>query len=349
MKWVRREERLRNAVTFFISNLLNDCTSTRLWQAFFPLGNLGNAFIPKKRDGAGNRFGFIRLKEVEDVEMWLEKLKTVTIDGAIIGVNVARFTRDGPFNQGTLPMRKDLPVRNGSRFKEGDDDRSRVRVPVPNVNLVGTSKATTWKGVNVLKKVGNGGIRDLEEKNVVLVNPSITEANEKWKGKSLIAKVKSLELLNTLETFLSRDNMLGAKTSFVGGGGLKILICFNGPETAMEFFTNQKFFWEVWAKNMEVWNGQDLEFSRLVWLIVRGIPLELWDKGVFNSIGERFGRIVQPSEASSTDWCLAFNKMAIVVNHRRKINEEVVIVWRDRRVKIWVVEEEGEWSPNFIC
>ncbi|MFS7985137.1 putative nucleotide-binding alpha-beta plait domain superfamily, RNA-binding domain superfamily [Helianthus anomalus] len=63
---------------------------------FFPLGNLGDAFVPKKRDGAGNRFGFIRLKEVDDVDRWLVKLKTMTIDGAILVVNVARFSREGP-------------------------------------------------------------------------------------------------------------------------------------------------------------------------------------------------------------------------------------------------------------
>ncbi|MFS7949939.1 putative RNA recognition motif domain, nucleotide-binding alpha-beta plait domain superfamily [Helianthus anomalus] len=113
MKWVRREERLQNAVTFFISNLPDDCTSTRLWQAFFPLGNLGDAFVPKKRDATGNRFGFIRLKEVVDMELWLEKLKSVTIDGAILGVNVARFAKFGPINYRSSPVCKEASFKGG--------------------------------------------------------------------------------------------------------------------------------------------------------------------------------------------------------------------------------------------
>ncbi|MFS7906149.1 hypothetical protein Hanom_Chr01g00055881 [Helianthus anomalus] len=48
-----------------------------------------------KKDRAGNKFGFIKLSNVLDSAWWMEKLKEVRIDGAIIGINLARFNRDG--------------------------------------------------------------------------------------------------------------------------------------------------------------------------------------------------------------------------------------------------------------
>ncbi|KAJ0575379.1 putative RNA recognition motif domain, nucleotide-binding alpha-beta plait domain superfamily [Helianthus annuus] len=83
-----REERLRNSTSFFISNLPENCSTYRLWHAFQHLNNLEDVFVPAKKDRAGNRFGFIRLSGVKDVEEWIERLKEVEIDGAIIGVNL---------------------------------------------------------------------------------------------------------------------------------------------------------------------------------------------------------------------------------------------------------------------
>ncbi|KAJ0907015.1 hypothetical protein HanRHA438_Chr07g0293871 [Helianthus annuus] len=284
------------------------------------------------------------------MELWLEKLKSVTIDGAILGVNVARFTKFGPIKYRSSPVCKEASFKGGqaTRCKEmvKRDGRAENQGPVHiDVNAV-MPKAPAWNGAGALKPTGNGSKVDQGDDNVLLVSPEITDANEAWNGKSLLAEVKSLELLNNLDTFLSQGNALGAKTSYVGG--LKILMCFKDSGTALEFLENQKTFWEVWANSMEFWNGQDTVFCRLVWLIVRGIPLVLWDRGVINSIGERFGRIVQPSEASPRDGCLAYDKIAVVVDHGRKINEEVTLGWRDRRFKVWVHEEEGEWSPSFV-
>ncbi|XP_021972031.1 uncharacterized protein LOC110867210 [Helianthus annuus] len=90
-----REARLRNATSFFISNLPDFCDKEVLWKAFDHLDNLEDVFVPTKRDRAGNKFGFIKLSHASDTEWWIEKLKEVRVGGAVIGVNRAKFNRDG--------------------------------------------------------------------------------------------------------------------------------------------------------------------------------------------------------------------------------------------------------------
>ncbi|KAI3762771.1 hypothetical protein L1987_53212 [Smallanthus sonchifolius] len=50
-----REGRLRNTTIFFVSNLPVGCSSNRLWRAFVHFGNLEDAYVPCKLDGAGER------------------------------------------------------------------------------------------------------------------------------------------------------------------------------------------------------------------------------------------------------------------------------------------------------
>ncbi|MFS7937459.1 hypothetical protein Hanom_Chr05g00427811 [Helianthus anomalus] len=57
------------------------------------LENLEDVFVPWKRDRAGNTFGFIKLSNVKEVDSWIDRLKEVKIEGAVIGINLAKFNR----------------------------------------------------------------------------------------------------------------------------------------------------------------------------------------------------------------------------------------------------------------
>ncbi|KAJ0434138.1 hypothetical protein HanIR_Chr17g0878051 [Helianthus annuus] len=181
---------------------------------------------------------------------------------------------------------------------------------------------------------------------VIFINPVATEASKLWMGVSLVGEVSNMETLCNLEPYLLRKEMLGAKTSYVGG--LKIKLTFQDEVIAKDFLENYKEFWNCWLSNLAVWEGQKLEYSRIVWVTIRGVPLELWDRGVFNSIAERFGRIIQSSEVSGDNGCLTFERVGILAKHGRKINDEVTLCCQGMQFKVWVAEDEGGWSPSFI-
>ncbi|XP_021986465.1 serine/arginine-rich splicing factor 2-like [Helianthus annuus] len=69
--------------------------SQRLWVAFQHYGSIRDVFVPCKRDGGGNAFGFVRFSDVDDVRSWEEMLSGMVLDGARIRVNAARFPEYG--------------------------------------------------------------------------------------------------------------------------------------------------------------------------------------------------------------------------------------------------------------
>ncbi|MFS8027222.1 hypothetical protein Hanom_Chr16g01496021 [Helianthus anomalus] len=83
--------------------------------------------VPAKRDGAGNRFGFLKLYKISDVNLWLEKLKEVRLEGVILDVKLTKFNRDGLKVDSFTPgerisvfsrLGKEVPVQQVYREKE---------------------------------------------------------------------------------------------------------------------------------------------------------------------------------------------------------------------------------------
>jgi RNA recognition motif-containing protein len=79
--------------SFFITNLPDDASIGDLWKTFREFGRVGEVYIPKKLDRRGRRFGFVKFKEVEDVEALGDRLKDVWIGPYKLWVNRSRFER----------------------------------------------------------------------------------------------------------------------------------------------------------------------------------------------------------------------------------------------------------------
>ncbi|KAI3732935.1 hypothetical protein L1987_64147 [Smallanthus sonchifolius] len=70
-------------------------SNTMLWESFAPLGSLCDAYVARKKDKGGNLFGFIRMSELSDIHDLLIRMNLVTINWARVGVNIARFDKEG--------------------------------------------------------------------------------------------------------------------------------------------------------------------------------------------------------------------------------------------------------------
>ncbi|KAK9055889.1 hypothetical protein SSX86_026976 [Deinandra increscens subsp. villosa] len=80
-------------VSFFISDLPNGCTGRYLWDTFRNMGRISDAFVPGRKDWRGRYFGFIRFREVADVDGMLQRLRGVRVDGARVRVFISKFKR----------------------------------------------------------------------------------------------------------------------------------------------------------------------------------------------------------------------------------------------------------------
>jgi RNA recognition motif-containing protein len=79
------------STSFFFTNFPEDLGWGDLWKLFAKFGNVGDVFIPKKVDKWGRKFGFVKFKEVKEVEVMSEKLEDVWWDSYKLRINRARF------------------------------------------------------------------------------------------------------------------------------------------------------------------------------------------------------------------------------------------------------------------
>ncbi|KAJ0550610.1 putative RNA recognition motif domain, nucleotide-binding alpha-beta plait domain superfamily [Helianthus annuus] len=264
-----REARLRNATSFFLSNLPDSCNRATLWKVFGYLENLEDAFVPFKKDRGGNRFGFLNLFNVQDPASWIEKLKEVRIDGAVINVNLAKFNRDGTKTDTKVAGERvsvfdrldgGVPVFSGPRYVRSE--------PKGNMN---NSFATGVRSYSAVLKNQQepGAVQDRMRVDLPLVN---TDSKKKLEFKSLVGETKDIDILNNLKDTLEEGLVLRYL------GGLKVLITFGSAREAVDFLRLRCEEWEQWFSRLYLWEGLPPVFERVAWIKVLGVPVSLWDR-----------------------------------------------------------------------
>ncbi|KAF5778561.1 putative RNA recognition motif domain, nucleotide-binding alpha-beta plait domain superfamily [Helianthus annuus] len=334
-----RELRLRDTTSFFISNLPDSCNRDRLWKAFGHLDELEDVFVHMKRDGAGNKFGFIKLYKIRDVNYWIDTLKEVKIDGGVINVNLAKFNRDGSkierledgdrvsvfsrLKRVTLENQDDRKV--GKEFKMHNDGACHA--------FGGKSYSSVLKNQSTVTPVDGLSIE---------LPPVNTETKKSLEFKSLVGETKDIDILNNLKEILDE----GLKLRYLGG--LKVLISFSSVQEADEYLRLRVEEWEQWFSRLYMWEGIPPLFEKVAWIKVLGVPVSLWDRHILNRIGERCGRLLVKSEASPDDGNMAEDRMAILVETGKRLSKELNLKWKDHNFKVWVEEMSGQWSPAFL-
>ncbi|KAM0067059.1 putative RNA recognition motif domain, nucleotide-binding alpha-beta plait domain superfamily [Helianthus debilis subsp. tardiflorus] len=353
-KFANRENRLRNATTFFLSNLPDSCTKETMWQVYGHLDNVEDAFVPSKKDRAGNKFGFLKLSRVNDAGWWINMLKEIRIDGAVINVSLAKFNRDGSkIQQHNSEEQVSVfdRLRPGPKVEPKPTEKNRSvfdRLHHPdqaskpgriNGKPSHPPAGKSYRDVVRSKDGGNFAVN-------IEVPPLNSSTKKALEYKSLVGETKDIDILNDLQSNLSGITEDGFQLKYLGG--LKVLLCFKSVKEAEEFHYHLVDVWEKWFSRLYVWDGLPPIFERVAWVKVIGVPVSLWDRYIFNKIGERCGRLLVKSEAEVNDGNLSEERLAVLVQSGKRINEEFNILWKDHSIKVWVEELSGQWYPAFL-
>ncbi|KAI3806905.1 hypothetical protein L1987_22823 [Smallanthus sonchifolius] len=101
-------------------------------------------------------------------------------------------------------------------------------------------------------------------------------------------------------------------------------------------YKTKKTSWNAWCIKMEIWNGQNLQYERIAWVRIRGIPPQLWEDEVFDSIERKYGEIMQGSLASTNDDNLASDMVAIMLIDGLTVKGEAKIVRNGITTRCWI-------------
>ncbi|KAJ0605208.1 putative RNA recognition motif domain, nucleotide-binding alpha-beta plait domain superfamily [Helianthus annuus] len=309
----------RRITKIFVTNLPEKCSGSDLSEKVRMFGQIFDLYIARKRDRGGNRFGFVSLLDVKDKEELLKKnLRSIRMGDGKLWFNIARFVlEDGEINTG-----RDIPAptkTGNSNVKHGvEPSGSRI-------------------------ETGDRSFKDM------LVGKSITIDNHvsafsTMHGRAIVVRMCNLEALKNIYVILNDICPGLGKVQYLGG--LNMLISFEDSETAASVLEAAKLVNDRFSM-ISLWEGQSLGFERLAWLKVQGIPLHLLTSDVINVVGGMFGKVVHKANRSEEDADLSFEYVGVLVGDGKKVSEEIILNWNNRKFRVWIMEELGDWVPDF--
>ncbi|KAJ0816766.1 putative RNA recognition motif domain, nucleotide-binding alpha-beta plait domain superfamily [Helianthus annuus] len=315
---------------FFVTNIPQGCRPWDLANAFRGFGEIAGAFIAKKKDKEGRIFGFVSFRGVRDQKL-KQNMSKVKLGGNKLLVNVALFARE---NVVTKPTSS---VGGGGRSKGSGQYAGQEGVP-----YVKGSKPVK-DGVSFLDILTNR-TRDYCEEDVLIVDPAISSLSS-LSGRAVVGRSLGFSELNNLKSSLLVAGFLGATIQYLGG--LSVLISFESEESSNNFLL-EKGTWSRWFSSLSPWIGQALPYERFAWVIVHGVPPHLVSRKVFDMIGGKYGKVIHHSQFLETDGDLSYDRLGILTDSGNRINGTLNLSWQDKRYKVWAVEENDSWIPDFL-
>ncbi|KAM0012502.1 hypothetical protein Hdeb2414_s0052g00752841 [Helianthus debilis subsp. tardiflorus] len=190
-------------------------------------------------------------------------------------------------------------------------------------------------------KNDNSNIPETEE---IKIETDIS-ALESRHGRAVLVRVQDFNSLISLNKTLSDFRFKEVELQYVGG--FNMLNVFGDDEAASGFLKSGEE-WKVWFSHAELWVGQALAYERVAWLRVHGVPLHLWTDKVFDLICGRFGIVPKLPHVSDEDADLSMVCVGVLVGDGKRITEEVVLNWKNKRYRVWVSKDIGDWILDCI-
>lgn len=320
------------ATTMFISNLPEGTKEGTLWKNFEVYGEIQSVTIPPKRDMHGNFFGFVRYLNVSDKQDLLQKLKdtTITIDGAKIGINLAKYDRFTPdyFQPQSLNQPQQPEIYKPSNKTHHRQNNHQQNHFIPN-------KSPSFKETLI-----NGQFPKSSNRTIIL-NPSEKEAGKIWSSVSLVAEFKDVKKLNECFSFLKSIGLKDFALRYVGA--LDVLITFKSNDKATTALSIVKEKWQTHIRNWFPWSEDYAPSDCLAWIIIRGVPPYLCDAETYDLIGNSLGSIVHKSSVSLDDGCLSYDRIGILTTQTGIIHDSISIRWRNKSYKVMVTIDCSIW------
>ncbi|MFS7889736.1 hypothetical protein Hanom_Chr00s000004g01610541 [Helianthus anomalus] len=109
----------------------------------------------------------------------------------------------------------------------------------------------------------------------------------------------------------------------------------------------KKRLWETVFLSLEDWEGQVIDFERLAWIKVYGIPMCLMVESVIKDIGAIVGEVVQASNPSDgDDW--SYVRMGVLCKAGTRIHHNVQLSWKFNVFPVVVEEDPSDWVPGWL-
>ncbi|KAJ0567581.1 putative RNA recognition motif domain, nucleotide-binding alpha-beta plait domain superfamily [Helianthus annuus] len=330
-------------MTFLVQNLPNQVSKGLPWRIFQPHGFVTDAYVARKKDAKGNRFGFVRYVVEDRVEEVLKAMNTVTVFGAKLNVVLAKYDKNHKrfiYTSDLLGKRQEWKPKEPVLGNNGNNQYHKNNMGAGPSNQAfieeGHSFRDLFRDKNVNNVQGTKSINVDGDGSVYAVHCI---------GRSILGLAKDIRTLNNINQTLVASGIKGYGLSYVGG--LCVLITCHDRQEANEIIVSKKAVFDGVFERFHVWNGEDLPLERVVSVRISGVPFQLRDNKLFERIGSLFGKVVEPSEFSWQSQDNSEDVITILSSQGSCVEESVVLNWKNRKIVVWVSEIPGCWAPDF--
>ncbi|KAF5801533.1 putative nucleotide-binding alpha-beta plait domain superfamily, RNA-binding domain superfamily [Helianthus annuus] len=290
-------------------------------------GDIYDIYIAKKRDKGGNRFGFVSFLDVKDKEEMVRNMQNLRLGEYKLSINVARFV----FEEGEIrdPPPRPKPVKE-SVLKQSHTSNGGRQVRYEKTSTFSSKEALTGVRSNV---ADSSKVLRLGEKTLVF--------NELC-GRTILVRVGDFVLVSRFQRKLLDMGLGEGVIRYLGG--MQFLVTFKTPEHAImakdELLGRSDEF-----VNVSIWDGQEVEFERVAWVKILGLPIQLCDPEIFEEVASVFGKVVQKVNFDPSSFDMSGGCVGILVNSGIIINGEVSVLWSDKLLSVWFMEVSGDKQP----
>ncbi|KAK8672365.1 hypothetical protein V6N13_110737 [Hibiscus sabdariffa] len=300
--------------SLFIGNLSEKIHWKGLWHAFGIYGVVLDAFIARKRDSRGRRFGFVRYRNRYEAERAIERMNNSVLIGSIISVSMARFNLRQSFwrkvRTGKMDReRKESKTTTKMEGKDRMEDRDNARCET----VSGESKKEdrkrefNWKDSDVCKRIkGTVHTEDL------------------WKYKRCL--VGTMSNVCSVRSIMLRMQEWGlAEIDIKRLDGKSYLLSFDNDElyTMLED-VNWSYLKEIFLE-VHPWTEKARYDARATWLELFGLPLHCWNHETIKRLAELWGSFEALGENANKVIDCESDSVLITTSHVRRIEENVEI------------------------
>jgi RNA recognition motif-containing protein len=247
----RKKEIIHNidqtTTSFYFTNFPDDLKAVDLWGTFAKYGQVGDVYIPNKVDKRGKRFGFVKFKNVTDIEDKCLQLADVWCGSFKLWINHSRFGR----NTGRSSQEE------ARALKEGGSTSRQVQHEL------------TFKEALIPANMGKGSPADEREDTVfqVPVESTILQNLKRSFAGFLLPGIE----VKTIKTMLLMEGRLNITVTTMGGN---MVLLQSSKAGEMESVVRMKEEWlGFYFFDVKPWTPTLVNDKREVWVKVFGIPL----------------------------------------------------------------------------
>nr|GEZ84583.1 RNA-directed DNA polymerase, eukaryota [Tanacetum cinerariifolium] len=265
----KADQTVRISKFIFVSNFPEGCTAKDLWKVCNNYGTVVDVFIPNKKSKVGKRFAFVRFIKVINLHRLIENLNTIWIGRFHLFANPVRFER---------PKKPNLSPHNNaaaaSSYPQGVDQAKGQFQTGSYVDVVNGSSPMGVYGPSI------------SFVSVLVLDDSCVAERDLLNH--VMGNVKDVSSISNLRTLIMEEGF--SVVNLVYLRGLWVMIECDNVETKTNMLqpTGVKSWFHVLQNVVHDFVSDE----RIVWVDIKGIPLNVWSRETFTRIGKKWGEVL---------------------------------------------------------